>query len=789
MIRNYFKTAWRNLYKNKTFSLINILGLSLGMACSLLIILWVRDERGIDAFHKNDKELYSIFERQYHDGRIDAGHYTPGLLAEELKTVFPEVKYSTGMAWGELNTFEANNKIIKETGDYGSPDFFSVFSYTLLEGNAETALKSPLDIAISRKMAEDFFRSPEAAIGQSIRYQNKKDLKITAVFENIPDNSSVKFDYMLNWEIFLENNTWAKDWGNNGPATYLVLKEGTDAVAFENKIRDFLERHSESQDKNFVIKFALQKYSDRYLHSSFKNGEIAGGRIQYVILFSIVAVFIMLIACINFMNLTTARSIKRAKEIGIRKVVGAFRNALVRQFIGEALLIVTLAFLLALIIVALVLPAFNSVTQKHIVLPLDQLSFWLSIVSLLMLTGFISGSYPAFYLSSFNPVKAFKGSLKFSSSAQWFRKGLVVFQFVLSIMLIIGTIVISRQVNYIQSVHLGYDRENLIYIPLEGDLTSKYSVFKEQALKMPGVKLVSRVSQSPTSIRNGTGGVEWEGKDPDSKLQFTQVAIGFDFMRTMDIQMKEGREFSRDFASDSVGYIVNETALKLFNYKEPIGSPLTFWQKKGTIVGVVKDFHFVSLHDEINPLILRLGEDIGWGWALVRTESGKTKEALSALEKICKELNPQFPFTYRFSDEEYQKMYKSEQIISKLSNAFAFLAIFISCLGLLGLAMFTVEQRTKEIGIRKVLGASMTSLFNLLSKELFILVAVSMFIASPIAWYVMNDWLNEYAYRIDIAWWIFLLAGLLAVFIALITISFQAIKALTTNPVNSLRSE
>lgn len=592
---------------------------------------------------------------------------------------------------------------------------------------------------------------------------------------------------MINWQTFLEEHTWAKDWGNNGPSTFLVLRKGTDLDSFRKKIRSFIDLYN--KEENFRIELDVQPYSERYLHSNFKNGEIVGGRIQYVTLFSVVAVFILMIACINFMNLTTARSIKRAKEIGIRKVVGAFRGALIRQFMGEALWIVVLSFILALLTVALFLPVFNNIVQKQISLPLGDASFWVSLGLLTLLTGFISGSYPALYLSSFNPVRVFKGSLKFSSGALWFRKGLVVFQFVLSIVLIIGTIVISKQVNYVQSINLGYDRENLIYIPLEGDLTGKYSLFKEQSLRMHGVQTVSRITDSPTSITNGTGGVVWEGKDPSSRLQFTQAAIGYDFTKAMRVEMLQGRDFSDAFATDSIGYIVNETALKLFNYKDPIGMPLTFWQKKGTIVGVMKDFHFNSLHNAINPLILRLGENIGSGWALIRTEPGKTKEALASLEKLCKELNPQFPFTYKFSDEEYQKMYQSEQIVSKLSNGFAFLAIFISCLGLLGLAMFTAEQRTKEIGIRKVLGASMTSLFNLLSKEILFMVAIALLIASPLAWFTMTNWLKDYAYRIDIAWWIFLIAGCLAILIALVTVSFQTIRALLANPAKSLRTE
>ncbi|HEX5154410.1 MAG TPA: ABC transporter permease [Parafilimonas sp.] len=790
MFRNYLKTAFRNLWRNKAFSLINIMGLALGLACSLLIMLWVNDEYQVDAFHQNGSRIYSVYEKQFHDARVDAFHGSPGVLADEMKRVLPEVQYATNYAWNDLSTFEANNKILKENGNNAGADFFKIFSYKILQGNAITALQSPSDIAISKKMAEDFFGSPEEAIGKTIRYQNNKDFKITAVFDNVPKNSTMEFDYILNWQTFLERNSWAKNWANNGPACYIMLREGTDAKAFEKKITKFLDNYNKEQTKYSYIHLGIERYKDVYLYSNFdKLGNISGGRIQYVQLFSIVAIFILLIACINFMNLTTARSVKRAKEIGIRKVVGAFRFTLIRQFIGEALLIVLISVTIALTLVMLILPLFNQLTGKDIHIPFNDSIFWFSITGLLLVTGFISGSYPALYLSSFQPVRVLKGALKFSSGALWFRKGLVVFQFMLSIILIIGTIVVSKQVNYIQTTNLGYDRENLIYIPMEGDLVAKYKVFKEELSGMPGIKDISRITDVPTQIENGTGGVDWIGKDPNADIEFTQSAVGYDFTKTMRLQMAEGRDFSKDFATDSAGYVINEAALKRIGYKDPIGKPLTFWQKKGTIIGVLKDFHFNSLHEEINPLVLRLGEDISWGAALVRTAPGKTKEALASLEKVCKQLNPKFPFSYKFSDEEYAKLYKSEQVVSRLANYFAFLAIFISCLGLLGLVIFTSEQRTKEFGIRKVLGASPVSLFNLLSKEFLLLVLIAMVIASPLAWLAMNSWLKDYAYKINISWWMFVVAGITAVVIALITVSFQAIKAAVANPVESLRTE
>src|SRR6266498_2260000 len=437
MFKNYLKIAFRNLWKNKAFSLINIMGLALGLTCSLLIMLWVNDEYNVDAFHKNGSQLYSVYEKQYRDGRVDAFHGGPGIMADELKRVMPEVQYATNYAWNELSTFEANNKIIKENGNHAGQDFFKMFTYHLLEGNAATALQTPLDIAISKKMAEDFFGSPQQAIGKTIRYNNKKDLKITAVFDNVPTSSSLRFDYILNWQIFLEDNSWAKNWTNNGPLTCVMLRKGTDAKAFENKISRFLDNYNKDQTSQVYVRLGIQCYGDVYLHPDLdKNGNISGGRIQYVKLFSIVAIFILLIACINFMNLETARSVKRAKEIGIRKVAGAIRFALVRQFIGEALLIVTIAVIISLALVTLVLPQFNQITGKDIHIPFKDARFWLSLSALLLVTGFISGSYPAIYLSSFKPVRILKGSLKFSSSALWFRKGLVVFQFILSIVFI-----------------------------------------------------------------------------------------------------------------------------------------------------------------------------------------------------------------------------------------------------------------------------------------------------------------------------------------------------------------
>jgi len=706
-----------------------------------------------------------------------------------MKKVIPEIQYATGFGFDNKNTFRVGNKILKIEGTTAGADFFKIFSYPLLEGKPQNALSTPVSISLSRKMAEDFFGSPQAAIGKTIRYENKKDFTVTAVFENLPENTSQKFDFVINWYAFLIENDWAKQWGNNGPSAYIMLRSDANPDLVDKKVRRFLDTYNKEQSKAFREELGIQKYEDVYLNGHFTDGKSDGGRIQYVHLFSILAIFIMLIACINFMNLTTARSVKRAREIGVRKVVGAVRWVLIQQFIGEAIFLTFLAVIISLILVLLLLPLFNSITQKHISYPFGHLYFWLTLLGLTLITGIISGSYPALFLSSFNPAKVLKGAVKLSSGATWFRKILVVFQFVLSAVLIVGTIVISKQVNFLETRNLGYDRENLIYVPLEGDLTPKYEIFKDEALKMPGIEYVTRISNNPTNFGSSTGGVKWDGKDPNLNVEFTQVSVGYDFAKTMKLKMADGRDYSRDFATDTLNYLINESALKRIGYVNPVGKPLTMWGKKGQIVGILKDFHFNSLHDPIQPLIVRLRENEQYGDILVRTKPGQTKQALATIEKLCKELNPDFTFTYTFSDEAYQKQYKTEQIVGKLSKVFAFLAIFISCLGLLGLAMFTAEQRIKEIGIRKVLGASVGSLFALLSKEFLILVAISLVFAIPISWYAMYQGLKGYAYHTTIDWWVFVLSGVISIIIALVTVSFQTVKAALMNPVKSLRSE
>jgi putative ABC transport system permease protein len=791
MLSNLLKTAWRSLTRNKAFSFINLLGLALGLACSLLIFLWVRDERGMNAFHSNKTDLYDVYERVFSENKIEGAYSTPGPLAAELKRRLPEIKYSSAYEPNQSATFQVGDKIIAMEGAAADSDFFKMFSYPILEGTAMGALNAPDKIAISRKMAVNFFGSPTAAINKAIRYENANVFRIAAVFEDPGTNSSDHFDYVINWPFHLYAVDWLKEWIYRTPHTYIQLQPGANPAKVDAKVLHFMDPYltTSREGAGFHIELGLQKFDEMYLRSMFRNGYPAGGRIEYVRLFTIVAVFILLIACINFMNLSTARSVKRAKEVGIRKTIGAARIALIGQFIGEALLLVLFAATLALCLVACVLPLFNTITGKQITLPLTHPAFWLLVAGLILLTGFTAGSYPALFLSSLRPVKVLKGALKFSPAAFWLRKGLVIFQFSLSILLIIGMMVVSRQVNYLQTVNLGFDRDNLIYTPVQGDLSQKYPAYKAELTGMPGIEAVTRTDQPPQQTGAHAYDMTWEGKDPSTRTVVIHTTVGYGWLKMLHLTLLQGRDFSPDFPTDTNAYIINETALKLIGYKDPVGRPLSIFDQHYKIIGVVKDFHFKSLHDPIEPLVINLNERIHWGFFMVKTRPGQTREAVASMEKVHRDFEPKFPFQYQFSDEEYQRLYNNEKMIGRLSDGFAVLAVFISCLGLLGLAMFTAEQRTKEIGIRKVLGASELTIFGMLSKDFLQLVGIALLIASPVAWLLMDNWLREYAYRTDIAWWIFVVAGCAAMGIALLTISFQAVKAALANPIASLRSE
>ena len=788
MYTNVIKIAWRNMVRNKAFSAINVMGLALGMAASLFIFLWVQDELSIGKQYKNSPFLYRIMEREFSSGKVVADEDTPGLLAEELKKQFPEVQYAAGISWPEGHVLTVGDKMIRQNGCYAGADWFAMYSIPLLAGTPATALNAPSGIVISRKLAQAYFDGdPRNAIGKTIRFDNTIDYEVTAVFEDLPANEPEQYDYLLSWASFLERNTWLRDWTNCGPGTRIQLKPTADPQQFNAKLEWFLKGRNTDFNSTYYIQLFLQPETEAYLHASFKNGYREGGRIVYVRLLAIVAVFLLLIAGINFTNLATARSVKRAREVGVRKTIGAGRLSLIRQFMGEAMLLTMIALVLAIVTVMTLLPAFNHLTGKQLALSLSRPAVWGGLLGLLMVTSFLAGSYPAFFLSSLKPVLVLKGVLRFGTGTQFFRRGLVVFQFVMSMLLITGTLIVYRQLHYIQTKDIGYDRKDLVSIPGRG-MAKKYDAFKNELLQLGGIEAVTHAALNPLNNGNTTEAVSWPGKDPNDMISFNQTAVWYDFAKVLKVRIVQGRDFSPGFA-DSNNYLINQMAANRMGYKDPVGQPLTFWRKPGKIIGVIEDFHFNSLHQPITPMIIRLEPTYSFDNILIRTKPGKTKEAIAGIEKLYTRMNPDQPFAYSFVDEGYQRQYKSEAIVSTLATIFTLLAIIIACLGLFGLAAFTAEQRTKEIGVRKVLGASVANIVGLLSKDFLKLVLIAIVIASPVAWWVMHQWLQGYAYRVTISWWIFVLAGVLAVLIALVTVSFQSIKAALMSPAKSLKTE
>lgn len=785
MLRNFLFITFRNFVRYKYFAAINLGGLALGLSCSIFIMLWVADELKYDAFHENGPRLYRVLKRDFFAEKVEVYPQGPGLLVDALKAEVPEIEMGSQMSWEVQELFTVGAESNKEPGRFVQPDFLLMFSFHFLKGDPNTALANPTSIVISERLAVQYFKN-EDPIGKSVRVSNSREFQVTGVFKDTPRNSSLRFDFLLHWDVFLEQNEWARDWENNAPRAFVMLRDPAQKQAVDEKIKDFVHKRV-SNPKTNISELFLQPYEEWYLYGKFTNGQQDGGRIDYVRSFSIVAVVVLVIACINFMNLATAQSLRRAREIGIRKVNGAARRLLISQFLGEAVVFAFLGLGLALIIVELSLPAFRLLTDKQVVVPYFEPAFMAALAGIALITGLIAGTYPAFFLSSFEVVKALKGTLKFGTGPVFLRKGMVVFQFSLTILLIFCTLVVYRQMQYIQRKNLGFEKENLIVVNFEQDHRNKVDVVIDESAKLPGVKSVTVSTTSPLVGGNSTTSVRWPGKAPDTQIAITQMAVGYDYLSTMGIELKEGRDFSRA-SRDSGVYIINEEAARIMNLQNPLGEIIDFWSVKGPIIGITKNYHTSSFHEAIDPLILHLHPE----WSnlmIVRTEAGRTTEALDGLEKIVESISPAFPFSYKFVDQTFADQYKGESTVGKLAQYFASMAIFISCLGLLGLIMFTSEQRTKEIGVRKVLGASTASLFCLLSRDFVVLVVIAFGIAAPLAWYYMDGWLDGFAYRTTIDLIVFVASGTAAVGIALLTISYQALKAALANPVKSLRSD
>ena len=789
MLNNYFKIAYRNLIKNKTYSLINILGLSIGLACTIVTYLWVQDELSIDKFHKNNERLFQVKVNHQTSSGILTGDSTPHLLASALAEEIPEVEYSTSVLRDEtLANFNlsVNNKKLTAHGQLADKDFFNIFSFKILEGNKKQVLTDQNSIVISDELADKLFDRSENIVGKRIEWELQNftnEVIVSGVFEKVHRNSTMQFDFIISKEWLLDKDPSISSWGNFGPQTYVVLKNETDVWQFESKIKHFIS--SKSNDTTATL--FIQPYSKTYLYNKFENGVQTGGRIEYIYLFSGIGLIILLIACINFINLSTARATRRLKEVGIKKTIGVSRKCLIYQFIGESVLLAAFSLLVSLFIVGIVLPQLSNITGKHLVLNFNS-DFILILLFSALLTGLISGSYPAFYISGFTPVSILKRKYNTSGSEVWIRKGLVVFQFIISIILIVSVFVISKQVNFVNKKNLGYSKDQVIRFILSGEAAKDSETFFAEAKKIPGVKNTSSTGHTLIGSKSNTWGLSWEGKDPKEQIWFEHAAINFDLLETLGIEMKEGRTFSRNFASDTSAIIFNEAAIKVMGITDPIGKVINFWGKKATIIGVTKNFHFESLHKKIKPMLFYLKPEYAF-IAMVKVNKYSNHTTIERVGELYKKFNHGASFDYKFLDEDYQRQYESEQRVAGLSKYFAGIAIIISCLGIFGLVAFTAQRKQKEISIRKVLGSSEFSIIYLLSSDFGRMILIANLIALPISYLIVKNWLESFAYKIELSWWIFAFSAILSLSIALLTTSWHAIKAALANPVDSLRSE
>lgn len=795
MIDHYFKLAWRNLLKRRANALINVVGLSLGFASSLLIFLWVEKETNIDRFHTDSHRIFNVYSRFSFPGGLQTLRNTPAKLPAELQAIIPEVEYSTGFAKSfrlslqgvTAETFQKGDVILKMKGSRGSPQFFSIFSFKILEGLPNDALLDRSSIAISRKMANIFFGSPEAAINQSIRYQNEKNLIVSLVFEDIGEESSLQFDYLTNWDAWVDGDEFKPGWDHFGTHTYIKLKEGTNVAAVEEKLRDVLPQYIEFGEGE-TAELGLQPFEEQYLYGNFENGRPAGGRIRSVRVFQGIAVFILLIAIINFINLSTANATQRAKEVGVRKVVGALRRNLIHQFLAESLLITFVSTAIGLLLTLALLPVLEVLTESQLSLPITDPYFLPGLLLIASAIGLLAGGYPSLVLSKIGLLPALSKRSDNGANTGKLRKALVVFQFGISIVLTVATIVLSSQMQFLVNKTLGFDRDNLIYVPIEGSLVSDYRTFKDEAVKIPGVLTVDRSSQTPHKMGFSGPFFNWDGQEEGNNTSFTPSSVGFDFVETMGIEVVRGRGFDRSRPADSTNFLVNETAERAMG-GDVLNKTASIFGKQGKIIGVIKDFHFNSLHTPITPMVLDVKEGLNFGTITIRLESQTLRNTLAQLETLHAQINPGYAFDYTFVNRMYEDEYRAEQLVSSLVPNFAGLAIFISCLGLFGLVTFATQRRVKEIGIRKVLGASVTQILQLLSKDFALLVVIAIFVATPISYMIMRDWLAGFAYSIDLSWWIFALAILVAIGISYLIILGRVWQSATSNPVGSLRSE
>lgn len=806
MFRNYFKIALRNLRKHKGYSFINVAGLAIGIACCLLIFLLIRDELSFDQFHEHKNQIYRVIIQQ--PGQFYMGTdylaVTPAPLASALIEEFPEVIKATRIDQSNNVIMSYKNKRFYEDGFlWADNHFFDVFSFPFLRGDQSEALSEPYSMVISKRMAQKYF-GDEDPIGKIMALSNRYDFKVTGIMKDVPQNSHLQFDFLaplMTLKSIRGQEDYLESWGNYSYYTYILLSKGYPPKSLEKKFSAFSEKYMgerlcrmrERDPTREAGRFFLQPLKRIHLYSHL-NFEISpNSDIKQIYLLSALAFVILLIACINYMNLATARSAIRAKEVGMRKVIGAERRQLIRQFIGESIFLSFIAILLAAILVEILLPVFNSIIGKSIRLHFfNDWEFFIGLICVALVVGIISGSYPAFFLSSFQPVTVLKGNLKTEVKGSILRRILVIFQFAASIVLVISTVIIYSQIEYMRNMKLGFSREQVVVLPVrDRELRQNHEPFKHELLQNPAILGCAASTWLPSNIRTNVGDTIWEGMEEGMDMQVYLLQADYDFIDLFEIELVEGRNFSREFSTDSQAYIVNEAARKIFGWEEALGKRFGFRREEiglGQVIGVVKNFHFLSLHQEIQPLVIHLTEN--WmSYLSVKINTQNIRQTVEFLKTKWKKFSPNYPFEYFFLDDDLEKMFRSEMRLGKIFASFTVLAIFIACLGLFGLASFTSEQRTKEIGVRKVLGASFSNIVVLLSKEFSKWVLIASLIAWPVAYYTVSQWLQSFAYRISIGIWIFLLSTILALFVAMITVSFKAVKAALANPVDALRYE
>ncbi|WP_340066604.1 ABC transporter permease [Ascidiimonas aurantiaca] len=778
----HFKIFFRNAIRQKSTFFIKIIGLSTGLACVMLIALWVFDELSMDKFHENDTRLYQIIETPEIDGYRIENPSTAGLVGETLAQEFPEIQNSTSVKTIKDLLFSYKDIHLKAHGLFTDPSFFDVFTFKLAQGDKKNILPTKNSVLLSEALATRLFGSTNNVIGKVIQLYENRPFRVTGILEKVPNNSSIKFDFVLPFELFKEISPNSLNWDYNTTNVYVVLKEGTNMVDFNAKIKDFISTKTEANGRLLSTRL----FSDNYLYDKFQNREEKSGRITYVRLFSLIAFLILIIACINFMNLSTANASRRLKEIGIKKVIGSKRNSLVSQYLMESLSTTIISSVLALLIVVLLLPQFNTLASKEM-----ELSFKLEYVWFLgvivLVTGLLAGSYPAFYLSRLNTINTLKGKLKTSFGEVFARRGLVIFQFTISTILILSVFVVYTQLEFAQKKNLGYDKDNLVYFDMDPKIRQNLHTYLSALEQLQGVKSASSISTNIVGGNNTNNRLKWPGQTPDKQEVFQVRPVNYGMIETLDIGILEGRSFSKDYGAEESKIIFNQTAINAMGLKDPIGKTVSIENAVFEIVGITKDFHFATIHEEIKPMFFVLRPE----WTrtiMVKIQAGKEKIALNNLQDFYEQYSPGMDFNYKFLDETYASQYVSEQRVSTLARYFAGLAILISCLGLFGLAIFNAERRKKEISIRKVLGQSATRITIMLASEFAKPVLISIIIALPIAYFLIKNWLSSFAYRIPLYMWYFLAAGFIILTVAMLTVGGQAIKAANNNPVDGLRN-